>query len=167
MTIFHEQQIYRQPTLNKEKVLRTQETPFLCVYIRESKQMHHYLSLSCQCIHSGNSRSHRALGMVHCRFKLTNDINDHISKTFSMQVPSQFYPSRTSLPTWTPLMSCKVILAGTIAKSLLAEVNDGLATLNGRKPHLRGILGNRDPAARVYADFTARTSREKWVQCWL
>ena len=56
-------------------------------------------------------------------------------------------------------MSCKVILAGTIAKGLLTEVQAGLSKLD-RKPHLLGILGNTDPAAKVYADWTEKTSRE-------
>ncbi|KAJ9657005.1 Methylenetetrahydrofolate dehydrogenase [NAD(+)] [Neophaeococcomyces mojaviensis] len=56
--------------------------------------------------------------------------------------------------------SCKVILAGTIAKSLLAEVKAGLAALNGRQPHLLGVLANNDAAAKVYADWTQRTCEE-------
>lgn len=56
--------------------------------------------------------------------------------------------------------SCKVILAGTIAKGLLNEIQAGLRTV-GRKPHLLGILGNDDPAARVYADWTQKTSEDK------
>ncbi|KIW92348.1 uncharacterized protein Z519_07332 [Cladophialophora bantiana CBS 173.52] len=58
-----------------------------------------------------------------------------------------------------PLTSCKVILAGTIAKGLLAEVQAGLKELD-RKPHLLGILANNDPAAKVYADWTEKTCRE-------
>ncbi|KIW22704.1 uncharacterized protein PV07_10973 [Cladophialophora immunda] len=58
-----------------------------------------------------------------------------------------------------PHPSCKVILAGTIAKGLLAEVQAGLKELD-RKPHLLGILANNDPAARVYADWTEKTCRE-------
>lgn len=56
--------------------------------------------------------------------------------------------------------SCKVMLAGTIAKGLLAEVQAGLSTLR-RKPHLLGILGNDDPAAKVYADWTEKTCTQK------
>lgn len=58
------------------------------------------------------------------------------------------------------MSSCKVILAGTIAKGLLNEVQVGLTKLH-RKPHLLGILGNSDPAAQVYADWTERTCKEK------
>ncbi|KAH0829399.1 Methylenetetrahydrofolate dehydrogenase [NAD(+)] [Fonsecaea pedrosoi] len=58
-----------------------------------------------------------------------------------------------------PHPSCKVILAGTIAKGLLAEIQAGLKELD-RKPHLLGILANNDPAARVYADWTEKTCRE-------
>jgi methylenetetrahydrofolate dehydrogenase (NAD+) len=56
--------------------------------------------------------------------------------------------------------TCKVILAGTIAKALLAEVADGLAKLND-KPKLVGLLANDDPAAQMYADWSAKTCIEK------
>ena len=56
--------------------------------------------------------------------------------------------------------SCKVVLAGTIAKSLLTEVTEGLARLPA-PPLLVGFLANSDPAARMYADWTERTCKEK------
>lgn len=56
--------------------------------------------------------------------------------------------------------SCKVVLAGSIAKGILSEVQEGLSKI-GRKPHLRGILANADPAAKVYADWTERTCKDK------
>ncbi|KAK6000111.1 hypothetical protein QM012_004099 [Aureobasidium pullulans] len=52
--------------------------------------------------------------------------------------------------------SCKVVLAANIAKKLQAEVAEGLAKLH-RKPHLVGFLANKDPAARMYADWTGKT----------
>ncbi|TKX22392.1 methylenetetrahydrofolate dehydrogenase [Elsinoe australis] len=52
--------------------------------------------------------------------------------------------------------SCKVVLAASIAKRLQAEVADGLKQLS-RKPHLIGFLANKDPAARMYADWTGKT----------
>ncbi|KAK3713507.1 Methylenetetrahydrofolate dehydrogenase [NAD(+)] [Vermiconidia calcicola] len=55
--------------------------------------------------------------------------------------------------------ACKVVLAGSIAKSLLCEVYDGLQKL-GRQPRLHGFLANQDPAARMYADWTAKTCKE-------
>lgn len=58
--------------------------------------------------------------------------------------------------------SCKVVLAGSIAKSLLEEVRDGLSRLD-RKPQLHGFLANQDPAAKMYADWTAKTCKEKYV----
>jgi len=58
--------------------------------------------------------------------------------------------------------SCKVVLAGTIAKSLLAEVAAGLKTLD-RTPRLHGFLANKDPAGQMYADWTAKTCREKYA----
>lgn len=54
----------------------------------------------------------------------------------------------------------KVILAGTIAKGLLAEVAEGLSILSF-KPKLVGFLANEDPAAKVYADYSAKTCIEK------
>ena len=55
--------------------------------------------------------------------------------------------------------TCKVILAATIAKGLLAEVKEGLTGLN--KPALVGFLANEDPAAQMYADWSAKTCIEK------
>ncbi|KAK5127078.1 hypothetical protein LTR85_008438 [Meristemomyces frigidus] len=54
---------------------------------------------------------------------------------------------------------CKVVLAGSVAKQLLAEVTAGLQTLDS-PPRLHGFLANKDPAARMYADWTAKTCRE-------
>jgi methylenetetrahydrofolate dehydrogenase (NAD+) len=60
----------------------------------------------------------------------------------------------------TNTTSCKVVLAANIAKKLAAEVADGLAKLD-RKPHLVGFLANKDPAARMYADWTGKTCIDK------
>lgn len=57
--------------------------------------------------------------------------------------------------------ACKTVLAGSIAKSLLAEVQEGLKAID-RPPQLHGFLANKDPAARMYADWTAKTCREKY-----
>ncbi len=57
--------------------------------------------------------------------------------------------------------ACKTVLAGSIAKSLLAEVQEGLKTID-RPPRLYGFLANKDPAARMYADWTAKTCKEKY-----
>ena len=56
--------------------------------------------------------------------------------------------------------SCKVVLAGNIAKALQAEVAEGLAKLD-KAPKLVGFLANADPAARLYANWTERTCNEK------
>ena len=56
--------------------------------------------------------------------------------------------------------SCKVVLASSVAKSLQAEIAVGLAQLS-KPPVLVGFLANQDPAARMYADWTARTCVEK------
>ena len=72
--------------------------------------------------------------------------------------------------------NCKVVLAQSIAKKLLTEVDENLVNL-GRTPILVGFLANIDPAARMYADWTAKTCKEKYsihispllgiVQLWL
>lgn len=56
--------------------------------------------------------------------------------------------------------SCKVVLAGSIAKKLLEEVKNGLKNLE-KPPALYGYLANQDAAARMYADWTAKTCKEK------
>ncbi|KAF2397569.1 NAD(P)-binding protein [Trichodelitschia bisporula] len=55
--------------------------------------------------------------------------------------------------------NCKVLLAGTLAKGLLAEVKADREQLQ-RSPLLVGFLSCSDPAARVYAEFTQKTCRE-------
>lgn len=60
--------------------------------------------------------------------------------------------------------TCKVILADTIAKKLLAEVSETLATIQGpqdRKPTLAAFLANDDPAAGQYAAWSKKTCEEK------
>lgn len=59
-----------------------------------------------------------------------------------------------------PPSACKVVLAATIAKSLLSEVQEGLSKL-GHSPKLVGFLANEDPAGQMYADWSAKTCREK------
>lgn len=56
--------------------------------------------------------------------------------------------------------SCKVVLAGTIAASLKAEVAEGLSKLV-TSPLLVGFLANADPGAKMYANWTAKTCTEK------
>ncbi len=55
---------------------------------------------------------------------------------------------------------CKVVLAKNIADKLMAEVKASLTKLP-RVPHLVGFLANTDPAARMYADWTAKTCNDK------
>ena len=67
------------------------------------------------------------------------------------------------LETSTPppaVPTCKVVLANTIVKSLLGEVAQGLTELDF-KPKLVGFLANGDPAAQVYAEYSAKTCKEK------
>jgi methylenetetrahydrofolate dehydrogenase (NAD+) len=56
--------------------------------------------------------------------------------------------------------NCKVVLANNIAKSLLEEVHEGLKKID-RKPLLVGFLSSSDPAARVYAEWTGKTCKDK------
>lgn len=56
--------------------------------------------------------------------------------------------------------SCKVVLAGTIAQKLQKEVKDDREKLN-HPPLLVGFLANDDPAARMYADWTAKTCLDR------
>ncbi|KAL9061240.1 MAG: hypothetical protein Q9206_000635 [Seirophora lacunosa] len=51
--------------------------------------------------------------------------------------------------------SCKVVLAGSIAKRLQFEVGEGLSKLE-RKPLLVGFLANKDPSARFGFAFSLR-----------
>lgn len=60
--------------------------------------------------------------------------------------------------------TCKVILADTMAKKMLAEVKDTLATVQGAnagKPTLVAFLANDDPAAGQYAAWSKKTCEEK------
>lgn len=51
----------------------------------------------------------------------------------------------------------RTILASGIAKNYIAEVEEGVKQL-GRSPKLVGFLANEDPAAKMYADWTGKTS---------
>lgn len=51
-------------------------------------------------------------------------------------------------------------MAGAVAKGLLAEVQESLSKFSG-KPKLVGFLANEDPAAQMYADWSAKTAKEK------
>jgi methylenetetrahydrofolate dehydrogenase (NAD+) len=60
--------------------------------------------------------------------------------------------------------TCKVILADTIAKKLLAEVKETLASIQAPgsgKPTLVAFLANDDPAADQYAEYSKKTCEEK------
>lgn len=67
-------------------------------------------------------------------------------------------PTPTTATT-TTMSTCKVLLAGTLAKPLSAEVAESLANLGrDRRPKLVGFLTNTDDAdARAYADWTSRS----------
>ncbi|KAI9819509.1 MAG: hypothetical protein M1827_006957 [Pycnora praestabilis] len=57
--------------------------------------------------------------------------------------------------------SCKVILAGTVAKSLSVEISEALQQV---APLLVSFLANTDPAARMYADWTGKTCKENGLR---
>ncbi|KXH63256.1 tetrahydrofolate dehydrogenase/cyclohydrolase [Colletotrichum nymphaeae SA-01] len=66
--------------------------------------------------------------------------------------------------------TCKVILADTIAKRLLAEVHETLAKVQGNgasKPTLAAFLANDDPAALQYAEWSKKTCVEKMSKNWM
>ncbi|KAH8885106.1 methylenetetrahydrofolate dehydrogenase [Thozetella sp. PMI_491] len=59
--------------------------------------------------------------------------------------------------------TCKVILADTVAKKLIKEVHDTLATIQrpeDGKPSLVAFLANDDPAAVKYAEWSKKTCEE-------
>lgn len=56
--------------------------------------------------------------------------------------------------------SCQVVLAAAIAKSLQSEVTESLSKLE-EPPLLVGFLANTDRGARIYANWTAKTCKEK------
>ena len=60
--------------------------------------------------------------------------------------------------------TCKVITADTIAKKLLAEVQETLSKVQGAQsgePTLAAFLANDDPAAVKYAEWSKKTCEEK------
>lgn len=59
--------------------------------------------------------------------------------------------------------TCKVILADTIAKKLLSEVQETLQKISngGSQPTLVAFLANDDPAAVKYAEWSKKTCEEK------
>ena len=62
--------------------------------------------------------------------------------------------------------TCKVILSETIARGLLSEVKETIAKVQSggsAKPYLAAFLANDDPAAVKYAEWSKKTSEEKWV----
>ncbi|KAJ5625520.1 NAD(P)-binding protein [Penicillium lagena] len=65
-------------------------------------------------------------------------------------------PLAMSAPTDHAPPPCKVMLAKHVANGLLAEVSEGVKTLE-KPPHLVGFLANNDPAALMYAQWTQKT----------
>ena len=64
------------------------------------------------------------------------------------------------MPYSSPLiLTPGTILAGTIAKKFIDEIKDQVSKLD-IPPKLVAFLANADPAAKMYADFTKKTSLE-------
>lgn len=61
-----------------------------------------------------------------------------------------------------PPATCKIITAATVAEGLLQEVRTSLQKLD-RAPLLVGFLANSDPAAKMYANWTEKTCKQKYV----
>ncbi len=60
--------------------------------------------------------------------------------------------------------TCKVILADSIAKKMLAEVKETLQGIQGSEasnPTLVAFLANDDPSAGQYAEWSKKTCEEK------
>ena len=55
--------------------------------------------------------------------------------------------------------SVGVVLAATIAKKFIDEITEQVSTLE-KAPKLVGFLANEDPAAKMYSEFTKKTSLE-------
>lgn len=53
--------------------------------------------------------------------------------------------------------ACRTLLANTVAKPFVTELEKGVNDL-GRIPKLVGFLANNDPAAKMYAEWTGKTS---------
>jgi methylenetetrahydrofolate dehydrogenase (NAD+) len=58
-----------------------------------------------------------------------------------------------------PITLVGVVLAATIAKKFIDEIKEHVSKL-ATAPKLVGFLANADPAAKMYADFTKKTSLE-------
>ncbi|PSR88919.1 putative methylenetetrahydrofolate dehydrogenase [Coniella lustricola] len=56
--------------------------------------------------------------------------------------------------------TCKVILAESIARRLLEEVQETLRSIGNGKPRLAAFLANDDPAAVKYAEWSQKTCEE-------
>ncbi|KAF3769159.1 hypothetical protein M406DRAFT_287250 [Cryphonectria parasitica EP155] len=56
--------------------------------------------------------------------------------------------------------TCKVILADSIARRLLEEVQETLQSIGNGKPRLAAFLANDDPAAVKYAEWSQKTCEE-------
>lgn len=57
--------------------------------------------------------------------------------------------------------TCKVVLAESIAKRLLEEVQDTLRSIGNGALRLAAFIANDDPAAIKYAEWSQKTCKEK------
>ena len=58
--------------------------------------------------------------------------------------------------------TCKVVLADTIARGMLAEVRESLAKVQRRQPSLVAFLANSDAGAVKYAEWSQKACVEKY-----
>lgn len=96
---------------------------------------------------------------------MTTSHRPQLPRHFPATIARTHQPMMAALPASssgaaTASSSCKVVLANSIAKNLLSEVTADIKSL-ARSPRLHGFLANKDPAARMYADWTAKTCKEK------
>lgn len=89
--------------------------------------------------------------------KLNTAENDNpIQKVPTVSSDSTKNPNTSSAAAPT----CKVVLAARVASRLLEEVAQGLK-VHQSKPLLVGFLANDDPAAKAYAEYSAKTCVDK------
>ncbi len=96
---------------------------------------------------------------LHSQKSASSSVATSLLSGISSYLESYHYPMTNLMSDGGPA-SCKVVLAGTVAKELMVEVSKSLSIL-GKAPLLVGFLANQDPAARKYAEWTDRTCQEK------
>ena len=98
------------------------------------------------------------------RPRADNLLHRHLLRLARLRHPPSWRLNGTMASQDVP-KTCKVILADSIAKKMLAEVKDMLVQVQGpdgvAKPTLAAFLANDDPAAAQYAEWSKKTCEEK------